>query len=71
MCNNLKIENNIFNYKSDKRIKLVSIPKEILLIKNDSNELLGNNSYMFFDNIYILKQNKNLTKTSHYYYIKY
>ena len=72
---NLLIENNIFGYQSDKRIKLVFIPQEIEIFQQDqgTNELipLNNDSYMYLNDEYILKQNKSLTKSSQYYYIDY
>ena len=56
LFNNLIIENNIFNYTSDGRIKLISIPEEILIFK-DSEELLSseNDIYFYLDNNYTLK----------------
>ena len=66
---NFTIENNIFNYTSTNRIKLVFIPNEIII----SNEaaLIQNNSEIYLSNDYTLKQNINSIKTSQYYYIDY
>ena len=66
---NFTIENNIFNYTSTNRIKLVSIPNEII-ISNEA-DLIQNNSEIYLSNDYTLKQNTNLIKTSQYYYIDY
>ena len=75
LYNNLLIENNIFGYESDERIKLIFIPQEILILEQNyyTNRLipLKNASYMYLDDEYILKQNKYLTKSSKYYYIDY
>ena len=70
---NFTIENNIFEYYVDNEILLVSIPKEILIFEIQQNEkfLLENNSNIYFDKQYDFKENKNLTKTSQYYYIDY
>jgi hypothetical protein len=68
------IENNIFRYKLLNEIKLVSIPKEIFLFKQDNineNSLLKSDSELDLQDTYFLEQNKNLTKTSQYYYIEY
>ena len=67
---NLTIDNNIFGYIPDDKIKLVSIPDEILLYQsNDMNTSLTNNSYLYINESFTLKQNTNLIKTSEYYYI--
>ena len=71
---NFTIENNIFQYKPDVRIKLVSIPDEILIYERtgiDEKIQLQNNSFIYPDSICIIKQNKSLIKTSKYYYIEY
>ena len=76
---NYTIENYISKYKPDYRIKLVSIPEEIIIIEIQLNETssnyeineLKNNSFMHQDYNYTVKQNKNLIKTSKYYYIDY
>jgi hypothetical protein len=49
-------ENNIFNYNKDSCIKLVSIPKEIIIfIKNEENEIqLYNDSDICEGDIYII-----------------
>ena len=73
----LVIENNIFDYESDNRIKLVSIPDELIIIQmygryNDyEGDQLQNNSEIFKSNTYRIKQNTSLIKTSKYYYIDY
>ena len=77
LFNNAQIENNIFRYKDLKTIKLVSIPQEIFILKQDNNinnnelSLLENNSYLLLGDIFFLEQNKNLIKSSKYYYIDY
>ena len=62
------IENNIFGYQKVEKIKLVSIPDEILLY-NENDELLSSNRR--FDVNYKLKQNDNLIKENKYYYLEY
>ena len=76
---NYTIENYISKYTPDYRIKLISIPEEIIIIEIQLNETssnyeineLKNNSFMHQDYNYTVKQNKNLIKTSKYYYIDY
>ena len=71
---NYTIENNIIGYEPVEMIKLVSIPEEIIVIERQNNEeihQLKNNSFMYPDAIYEVKQNENLLKTSKYYYIDY
>ena len=78
---NYTIENNCIRYIADNRIKLISIPEEIIIkekkindndasTENEINELKSN-SFMSSENKYILKQNTTLIKTSEYYYIDY
>ena len=94
----MKIENNIFYYLPINSIKLISIPKEIIILEsvkpndnggddvveevvdengNEDEEdsiqynHLGNNSFLNGSYNHVLKQNKNLTKTSKYYFIDY
>ena len=62
------IENNVFGYQKVEKIKLVSIPDEILLY-NENDELLSKNRR--FDANYKLKQNDNLIKENKYYYLEY
>ena len=62
------IENNVFGYQKVEKIKLVSIPDEILLY-NENDELLSSNRR--FDVNYKLKQNENLIKENKYYYLEY
>ena len=67
---NLTIENNIFGYEALNSIKIVSIPEEIILLDEENNRI-SNGSYLNGDSHYELFQNKNLTKTSQYYYLDY
>ena len=69
LINTMKIENNIFRYKKVEKIKLVSIPDEILLYNGNDGSLLINGSIM--DINYVLKQNTNLIKTDKLYYLYY
>ena len=75
LSDNLIIENNIFSYVFANRIKLVSIPDELIIIQMDNGNTEGNqlqnNSELNRDNTYIIKQNIDLNKTSKYYYIDY
>ena len=81
---NLTIENNIFGYIQVDKIKLVSIPDEIIIIEQNNNNIkriledesnqfikLTNNSYLYKENNYFLSQNKNISKSSKYYFIDY
>ena len=69
---NLTIDNNIFGYIPDNQIKLISIPEEIFLYQSNNTETpLTNNSFLNINESFTLMQNKNLTKTSEYYYIYY
>ena len=67
--NNITIDNNIFSYVSAQKIKLIYIPKEILLTEN-GNEL-KNNSIVNTNNGHYLEQNIELIKTSRNYYLDY
>ena len=65
----LKMENNLFRSVIVDNIKLVKIPNEILFYKSD-NTLLQNGNLLDAD--HIIKQNKNLIKTSsQLYYLHY
>ena len=68
---NLTIENNIFGYIQVDKIKLVSIPDEIIIIEQNNNDgkriledesnqfiKLTNNSYLYKKNKYFLSQKK-------------
>ena len=66
----LKMENNIFRFEIVEKIKLTTIPEEILFYNGIDNTLLSDGS--FIDNNYKLKQNTNKIKTSSdYYYLYY
>ena len=68
---NFNIENNIFNYVSANKIKVVFIPQEIEMLNERTGELINIDSEIYLDNNYYFKQNFNLPKTSQYYYIDY
>ena len=77
LIQNYTIVNNL-GYMTVNSIKLVSIPDEINImeIKVDNNNgnseiKKTNNSFMTPDFIYVIKQNRDLIKTSQYYYIDY
>ena len=69
--NNLKIDNNIFDFKLSERIKLIYIPEEIIIYEN-GKALKNNNSIVntYNENI-LLNENRDLLKTSKYYNIEY
>ena len=70
LMDKMKIENNIFRYKKVQKIKLVSIPDEIIFYSNDDPDTpLQNGSYLLTN--YILKQNIELIKTYKHYYLYY
>ena len=65
------IDNNIFSYKLLRKIKLISVPKEIKIYnKNDQTQALTEGSIVDEDN-FILFQNKEITKTNKLYDLKY
>ena len=64
-----EIDNNIFGYELVERIKLISIPEELLLFDSNNSPLLDNSE---LDKNYILKQNNEIIlKTDDYYYLEY
>ena len=66
---NIIFENNIFGYEIAEKIKLISIPDEILLYnKNDENTQLSNGDIL--NKEYILKQNENSVKNNDYYFLE-
>ena len=70
----IKIENNLFGYFPVLAIKIISIPEEISIFDEKKNINITNNSlFEDLDNekIHKLSQNKNLLKTSQYYYLDY
>ena len=70
---NIRIDNNIFGYKLNNVIKLVSIPQEIIIYQQNDNELikLEKNSYLFSNYNYSIVQNKNIFKNFEYYKLEY
>ena len=76
LAENITIDNNIFG-DLPLDLKIISIPEEILILRilrqDDNEDLvpLENNSYIYFDESFLFKQNLNLTKTSQHYYIDY
>ena len=79
LITNCTIENNI-GYNQEDRIKLVSIPEEIIITEvpvdgNIDNSInITNNSFIYpryTGKNYIFKQKNDLIKTSEYYYIDY
>ena len=69
LFNNLSIDNNIFGNIPDDKIKLISIPDEIIIYQD--NKILKNNSNLSISNEYSFNQNKSIIKASKYYYIYY
>ena len=71
LIENITIDNNIFGYEIIKdKIKLISIPDEIIIYNKNNIELkLSNDSILYKDNI--IKQNKELSKTDRYYILEY
>ena len=64
-----KIDNNIFGYELVERLKLISIPEELLFFDSNNSPLLDNSE---LDKNYILKQNNEIViKTDDYYYLEY
>ena len=70
---NLTIENNIFGYVPEEKIKLIFIPKELIISKQQQNIFISleNNSYIYQNDKIILNQSFSSIKTSRYYYIDY
>ena len=69
LIDHLQIDNNIFSYEKVQKIKLISIPQEILFY-HSINDILINDGELL-DNNYILKQNNNIIKENKYYSLKY
>ena len=69
LMSKLIIENNIFRYKKVEKIKLVSIPNEIVFYNGNDNTPIENGSYLYSN--YILEQNIDLQKTNEYYHLYY
>ena len=71
---NVIIENNIFGYIIENKINLLYIPQDISIYEikeNNENLTLTNNSLIYNDKTYELKENASLLKTVKYYYIDY
>ena len=69
LMSTMRIDNNIFGYEKIEKIKLVSIPDEIIFLNGTDNSIISNNDTI--DIYYLLKQNKNLIKENIYYYLDY
>ena len=70
LLENITLENNIFGYEIVEKIKLITIPDEILFYnKNDMNNNLLNGYILNKD--YIFKQNVNMEKTDKLYSFEY
>ena len=65
----MKIENNIFGYEKLDKIKMVSIPEEIIFLYYIDNSPISNNETIDTDSI--LKQNDDIIKENKYYYFDY
>ena len=60
----------IFGYEISEKIRLISIPDEIIFYNvNDVNTKLSNGDIL--NKEYILKQNESLVKTNKYYYLEF
>ena len=67
---NFIFENNIFGYEIVEKIKLITIPDEILFYNaNDEGTKLSNGDIL--NKEYILKQNEDLDKNNEYYYLEF
>ena len=65
------IDNNIFSYSLIRKIKLVSIPKEIIIYnKNDHSQVIPNGTIIDEGN-YVLYQNKEVIKKNKLYELEY
>ena len=69
LMNTMKIENNIFGYKKVQKIKLVTIPEELLFYNENENTPINNEGFLYSN--YILKQNTNKKKTDELYHLYY
>ena len=69
LMDKMTIENNIFRYKKVEKIKLVSIPEEIIFYNGNDDTQIQNGNYLYSN--YKLKQNLNPKKTHEYYYLYY
>ena len=68
LMNTLKIENNVFCYEKVEKIRLISIPNEILFF-DENDTLIINNDTINVN--YKLKQNYNIIKENKDYYLEY
>ena len=69
LIEHLQIDNNIFSYEKEDKIKLTLIPPEILFYYEANNSLLINEDII--DNNYILKQNNAIVKENLYYFLEF
>ena len=69
LMNTMKIENNIFGYKKVHKIKLITIPEELLFYNGNEYIPIINGEYLYSN--YILKQNTNKKKTNELYNLYY
>ena len=67
LMNTMKIENNIFRYKKVQKIKLVSIPDELVFYNLNDNSQIQNGDYLYTN--YEIKQNTQLKKTYELYHL--
>ena len=65
----MKIDNNIFGYEIVEKIKLVSIPDEIIFLNGIDNSPILNNDTIDINSK--LKQNVNIIKNDNYYFLDY
>ena len=69
LLDTIVIDNNIFGYIQENKIKLVSIPEEIIFYYNINDTIIVNNGII--DENYILKQNTYKIKNDSYYFLKF
>ena len=71
LLDHVSVDNNIFSYNLIRKVKLISIPPEILIYqKNDLNNPIPDGTIIDEGN-YVLYQNKKLTKTHKLYQLDY
>ena len=71
LLDHASIDNNIFSYKLMRKIKLISVPKEIIIYnKNDLSKPINDGTIIDEGN-YVLYQNKKVIKTNKLYELEY
>ena len=71
LLNYASVDNNIFSYNLIRKIKLISVPKEIVIYNKEDLSLIITEGTILEEGKYILMQNKEIIKTNKFYEIQY